>query len=85
VGRNTIGSPAPYDYRIVASETKYHPIRGGSWKTTLDKCRSAARSCYLPEYTADDIGFRVVFPISSVASLKFEELEKFLNISSPLP
>jgi formylglycine-generating enzyme required for sulfatase activity len=84
VGRNAEGSPAPYNYNV-SLEKKYYPIRGGSWKTTLDKCRSAVRVCHLPDYTADDIGFRVVFPISNVASLNFKELEKFLNVSSPLP
>jgi formylglycine-generating enzyme required for sulfatase activity len=82
VGRNAEGSPAPYN--IVNLEKKYHPVRGGSWKTTLDRCRSAARVCHLPDYTADDIGFRVVFPISNVANLNFKELENFLSVS-PLP
>ncbi|KAA6341606.1 Serine/threonine-protein kinase pkn1 [termite gut metagenome] len=84
VRRSAMGSPAPYDYRPTVSDEKYRSIRGGSWKTDLNKCRSAVRISYLPDHTADDIGFRVVFPISNVANLNFGELEEFLKVS-PLP
>lgn len=35
--------------------------RGGSWTMCAYTCRSAVRPRDLPEYSADDVGFRVVF------------------------
>ncbi|KAA6350060.1 Serine/threonine-protein kinase pkn1 [termite gut metagenome] len=81
VGRDAMGSAAPYDSKIKVSEKIYHPIRGGSWKVDLEKCRSASRDSYLPEQRADDIGFRVVFPVSNVPILDFKYLEEFLAVS----
>jgi formylglycine-generating enzyme required for sulfatase activity len=82
VGRDARGSSAPYDHKFEVAEMKYHPIRGGSWKVALDKCRSAYRSCLEPEVMDDDIGFRVVFPMSNVHNLKFEKLANFLQAPS---
>jgi formylglycine-generating enzyme required for sulfatase activity len=83
VERTAAGSPAPYDSKT-AWEPEYRLVRGGSWRTTLDECRSAARICYLPEHMADDIGFRVAFSVSNVPNLNFQKLEEFLKVS-PLP
>jgi formylglycine-generating enzyme required for sulfatase activity len=34
--------------------------RGGSWKSRAASCRAATRNFNMPEYSANDVGFRVV-------------------------
>ncbi|KAA6324444.1 Serine/threonine-protein kinase pkn1 [termite gut metagenome] len=78
--RNANGSPAPYDYKF-SGEGDLYVIRGGSYKTPLNECRSASRTCLSPEKTDNDIGFRVVFPISNVPNLDFGKIERVLSLN----
>jgi formylglycine-generating enzyme required for sulfatase activity len=80
VERSAMGGPAPYDYKY-SGKGDYHVLRGGSYQTSLIDCRSASRTCLLPEYMDDDIGFRVVFPISNAYNLDFERIERVLSIN----
>ncbi|KAA6312518.1 hypothetical protein EZS27_036566, partial [termite gut metagenome] len=80
VVRNANGSPAPYDYKF-SGEGDLYVIRGGSYKTPLNECRSASRACLSPENTSNDIGFRVVFPISNVPNLDFGKIERVLSLN----
>jgi formylglycine-generating enzyme required for sulfatase activity len=80
--RNAVGSPAPYDYSNSSRYDTYHILRGGSWKDLVTNCRSASRTCLLPETSGDDIGFRVVFPVSNVPNLDFAKIEEFLSVPS---
>ena len=43
----------------VAKETE-RVVRGGSWKTRADECRSASRGHCVPTTRSDDLGFRIV-------------------------
>jgi formylglycine-generating enzyme required for sulfatase activity len=42
---------------------KTRVVRGGSWFTCADYCRSANRASDLPDYQVNDIGFRIVAAI----------------------
>jgi len=46
--------PSTGDYRV---------LRGGSWNTFPERCRSASRNYAEPEYCNHDIGFRLCFSL----------------------
>ena len=45
-----------------ASSGSYRVIRGGSWNSHADTCRSAYRGSRTPDHRYDIIGFRLVSP-----------------------
>ncbi|MBI4748551.1 MAG: SUMF1/EgtB/PvdO family nonheme iron enzyme [Acidobacteria bacterium] len=52
---------APSDDRVWSVKgNKFQIIRGGSWSTVADLCRSAYRGRVLPKVRSNNIGFRVV-------------------------
>jgi formylglycine-generating enzyme required for sulfatase activity len=85
VERSSEGSPAPY-YRqgnivLEQNDETLRVIRGGSWKSSLEGCRSAFRSCLLPTHALDVVGFRVVFPIKNILKVKVENLKVAMSSS----
>jgi formylglycine-generating enzyme required for sulfatase activity len=75
VTRSASGSPASYAEEIVIlkqNEETLRVVRGGSWKSLLEECRSAFRNCLLPTKASDEVGFRVVFPIKNILDIKAE-------------
>jgi formylglycine-generating enzyme required for sulfatase activity len=41
----------------------HRAVRGGSWNNSGHLCRSARRQKYAPDYTGDNVGFRVVLEV----------------------
>ncbi|KAA6352190.1 Serine/threonine-protein kinase pkn1 [termite gut metagenome] len=88
VERTAEGSSASYNTQknIILEpndETTYHTIRGGSWKSFLEECRSAFRNCLLPIAEAtllDDVGFRVVFPIKNILYVNVKDIETVMSL-----
>jgi formylglycine-generating enzyme required for sulfatase activity len=40
----------------------FHVVRGGGWNVKAKGCRSSDRNGYIPEYSENNIGFRLVSP-----------------------
>ncbi len=50
---------------VSGEESSRRVLRGGSWDSLPDDCRSATRNVNLPENVVDDVGFRVVCMVPS--------------------
>ena len=44
---------------IGATDGKYRVVRGGSWDSEAQNCRSATRNSFEPDYFDNHIGFRL--------------------------
>jgi formylglycine-generating enzyme required for sulfatase activity len=83
VERSGSGSPASYaegNIILEQNDKTLHVIRGGSWRSPLEKCRSAFRECLLPTQALDDVGFRVVFPIKDILNVDVENLKSVMPL-----
>jgi formylglycine-generating enzyme required for sulfatase activity len=60
-GRTLIDPSGPT--RVVGAPRR--TVRGGSWKTPVEECRSAHRSGLAPTDRHDDVGFRIVLIFST--------------------
>ncbi|MBN1575348.1 MAG: formylglycine-generating enzyme family protein [Chitinispirillaceae bacterium] len=47
----------------VTADLVHRIFRGGSWSSTQDLLRCAERNHYIPDYTGNNVGFRVVLPL----------------------
>lgn len=55
------GNVIPYDGQAWESpDTTYRVVRGGSWNSPAEDCRLVARSYWAPEFSLNDVGFRLV-------------------------
>ena len=57
---NYDGAPTDGSAWTHGGKDNYSPLRGGSWSTDADECRSASRTDSYRETNWEDVGFRVV-------------------------